>query len=95
VESQRQRAHVIRTGTDVLFTVNGCVAPVWAARWLKQFRRRAWRVLTQRTRAVRRIHESEDLLSLSGALLAEHTGRCVCCATHAACENPAHRQSRV
>jgi hypothetical protein len=32
VESQRHRAHVISTGSDVLFTVNGCVHAACALR---------------------------------------------------------------
>ena len=64
LESTRDRAHVISSGMDVLFTVKGC--------GLRMRRAQSDRVLTPPCAA--RMQDSEELLSLSGALLEEGTG---------------------
>ena len=64
LESTRDRAHVISSGMDVLFTVKGCA--------ICGCRVRSDRALTPPCAA--RMQDSEELLSLSGALLEEGTG---------------------
>ena len=75
LESTRDRAHVISSGMDVLFTVKGCARP--------RLRRSS---VAERSRrfAAARMQDSEELLSLSGALLEEGTGSLAYLQQHAA-----------